>query len=389
MSSATTAAGTRNYKIWIPDGYQAGNHLPLVLMLHGCTQNPDDFAAGTQMNVYADQYKFFAVYPEQPSSANGSNCWNWFQPTDQTRDSGEPSILAKIVQDVSAQYGVRGDKIFAAGMSAGAAMTVIMGATYPDIFSGIAVSAGLEYRAGDNAATGVLAQQIGGPDPNMQGQLAFLEMDAFARRMPTIVFHGTLDVTVQHVNGEQVVQQWAQTNDFIDDGLDNDSIDAIADQTITGTVPNGGRTFTRSIYLDAQNRPLLEFWSVEMMRHAYSGGSSAGTYTDPTGPNASLETVRFFGLNLTTTAATTTLGGHVSESKGRGLPGVVLTLTGGNLTVPRHARTNSSGFYRFQSVPTGATYLITAAAKGRSFTAASQIINLTENFGQANFTAER
>lgn len=388
-NSTTTAAGTRNYKVWIPDGYTAGNALPLVLMLHGCTQNPDDFAAGTQMNVYADQYRFFAVYPEQPDTANGTKCWNWFEPASQTRNTGEPSIIAQIVRDVQTNYSIRNGKIFVAGMSAGAAMTVIMGATYPDIFSAIGVSAGLEYRAGDSAATGVLAQQIGGPNPNTQGRLAFLEMGARAHRMPTIVFHGTLDPTVQYVNGTQIVQQWAQTNDFIDDGLDNNSVNETADQTTTGTVPNGGKNYTRTIYNDAQNRPLLEFWSVDMMRHAWSGGSPAGSYTDATGPNASFEMVRFFGLNLAPTAAGATLGGRVSSAKGRGLPNATLTLTGGDLSAPLYARTNSFGYYRFPNVPTGATYVITISAKGFSFAAASQAFHLSEDYGQADFIAEQ
>ncbi len=389
-SSSTTAAGTRTYKVWIPTGYAAGNSLPMILMLHGCTQNPDDFAAGTQMNLYADQYKFFTVYPDQPDSANGTKCWNWFLPEDQTRDAGEPSIIAQVVRDVQTTYGIRRDKTFVAGMSAGAAMTVIMGAAYPDIFSAIGVSAGLEYRAGDSAATGVLAQQIGGPDPNTQGQLAFAEMGARAHRMPTIVFHGTLDVTVQYANGPQIIQQYAQTNDYIDDGIDNNSVDNTADQTMTGVAPvASGKTYTRSIYRDAQNRPLLEFWSVEQMRHAWSGGSSAGSYTDPTGPNASFEMVRFFNLNLAPTAADATISGRVSLARGRGLANVTLTLSGGDLTAPRYARTNAFGYYRFQAVPTGTTYVVSASSKQHSFAAPSQVVNLSADSTGVDFFAER
>lgn len=388
--SATNAAGTRAYKVWIPTGYAAGSQLPMILMLHGCTQNPDDFAAGTQMNNYADQYKFFTVYPDQPDSANGTKCWNWFLPEDQTRDAGEPSIIAQVVRDVQTTYGIRRDKTFVAGMSAGAAMTVIMGAAYPDLFSAIGVSAGLEYRAGDSAATGVLAQQIGGPDPNTQGRLAFVEMGVRAHRMPTIVFHGTLDLTVQYVNGPQIVEQYAQTNDYIDDGINNDSVNYVADQTTTGTVPvAGGKNYTRSVYNDALNRPLLEFWSVERMSHAWSGGSSVGSYTDPTGPNASFEMVRFFNLNLAPTAAGATISGRVALTKGRGLANVTLEILGGDLSAPRYARTNSFGYYRFQAVPTGATYVIAASSKRYSFGNSSQIVNLSADSTGVDFFAER
>lgn len=387
-ASATAAGGTRNYRVWIPDGYQTGSALPMILMLHGCTQNPNDFAAGTQMNLLADQYKFFAAYAEQPSSANGSNCWNWFLPEHQTRNSGEPSVLAQIVRDVQTNYAVRADRTFVAGISAGAAMTVILGAAYPDLFAAIGVAAGLEYRAGSDVLSGVIAQQLGGPDPNAQGQIAFAEMRSRARRMPLIVFHGTLDATVQPVNGAQVIAQWAQTNDFIDDGFDNDSVDNIADQIFTGTVPNGGRTYTRSIYADAEGRPLLEFWSVEMMRHAWSGGSSAGSYTDPTGPNASFEMVRFFNLNLTPTAAFASLGGRVADRKGNGLANVKITVAGGNLDAPRIERTNSFGYFQFKNLPAGATYVITAEARKFRFEPAAQVYNLTENFGGMIFTAE-
>lgn len=275
--TACNVSGCRNYKLWVPTNYSGSTPVPLVMMLHGCTQNPDDFAAGTQMNTLADANTFLVVYPEQPSSANASNCWNWFEVAHQSRGAGEPAILALIVQQIGSSYRVNPKRVYVAGMSAGAAMTVIMGATYPDIFAAIGVHSGLEYKAGTDLTSG----------------LAYLAMGKFERRMPTIVFHGTLDVTVQVVNGNQVLAQWAQTNDYADDGVDNQSVNDTPTQTTTGAVPNG-YSYTTTFYDDARGRPLMQKWMVKDMRHAWSGGSSAGSYTDSKGPNASQIMWNFF-----------------------------------------------------------------------------------------------
>lgn len=378
-ASVSNEFGSRAYKLWTPTNYQPGNPIPLILMLHGCSQNPDDFAAGTQMNLLADQYKFFAVYPEQPSSANGTSCWNWFLPEHQTRAAGEPALLAAVVAQVKNQNSVRSNRVFVAGMSAGAAMSVIMAATYPDVFAGVGASAGLEFQAANDLTSALLAQQVGGPDPNQQGQLAFAQMSSRARRMPTIVFHGSLDATVNNVNGSQIVEQWAQTNDLIDDQTDNNSVDAAADQTLTGTanVPNG-LNFTRRIYTDANNRALLEFWLVDMMRHSWSGGSSAGSYTEPRGPSASFEMVRFFGLNATATAAAAQISGRITNRRGKGLSRVRITLSGGDLTAPLAAHTNPFGFYRFRAVPTGASYILTVDLQRHTFAENARAVQLSE-----------
>lgn len=307
QGSVTSAAGTRAYKLWIPDSYNNKTPAPLVLMLHGCTQNPDDFAAGTRMNSVADANNFLVLYPEQPASANGARCWNWFEPAHQARGAGEPSLIAAVVNDVRTTHKVDDLRIYAAGMSAGAAMAVTMATAYPEIFSAIAVCAGLEYKAANNVATAFAAQASGGADPNIQGEQAYQAIIATPakvgrraftstvrrRLVRVIVFHGTLDLTVRSVNGDQVIAQWAQTDDLLDDGRDNDTVRNTPASTTNGTVPNG-YNFTRDIYTDATGKILLEKWLVQDMRHAWSGGSTAGTYTDPKGPDASTEIWRFF-----------------------------------------------------------------------------------------------
>jgi poly(hydroxyalkanoate) depolymerase family esterase len=297
--SVSNSSGARNYKLWVPKGYGNGTPLPLLLMLHGCTQTPDDFAAGTRMNSIADANRFLVVYPEQPSDANAYKCWNWFRPEHQSRGAGEPALLAAIVEQVRASYRVDGQRVYVAGISAGAAMAVICGVAYPDIFAAVGVHSGLQYKGATNLAEALAAQSKGaGPDPNQQGLLAYQAINSVrpgARRagVPVIIFQGLLDAAVNPANADWVVKQWAQTDDYLDDDSDNNTVDDRADATTNGTV-NGGYAYTKQVYNDAADRPLIEKWIVQGMKHAWSGGSAAGSYTDAKGPDASAEMWRFF-----------------------------------------------------------------------------------------------
>lgn len=307
QGTVTNAAGTRSYKLWVPERYDKKTKLPLVLMLHGCLQTPDHFAAGARMNEVADAYTFLVAYPEQPARANPYKCWNWFDPAHQARGAGEPSLLAAIVGDVRSTRNVDPKRVYAVGVSAGGAMVSIMGATYPELFSGLGICAGVEYKAATDVVGALAAQKSGGADPNLQGTQAYQSIvgaragtpasvsrrAAPARPVRVIVFHGALDTIVSPVNGDQVVEQWAQTNDLLDDTRDNNSVDGVADNTANGSVPNGHH-FTRYVYNNAAGKSLLEKWVVREMKHAWPGGSTAGTYTDPKGPNASAEIWRFF-----------------------------------------------------------------------------------------------
>jgi poly(hydroxyalkanoate) depolymerase family esterase len=290
--SFTNDYGSRNYKLYIPSGYK-GQSVPLVVMLHGCGQNPDDFAAGTKMNAIAERETFLAVYPEQSADANTNKCWNWFVPEHQEKGKGEPSIIAGITKEISSEYNVDKKHVNIAGMSAGGAMTVIVGAAYPDIYAAIGVGAGLEYKAAHDLISAVGAMETGGPDPDQQGGLAYLASNGVGRIVPTILFHGDTDLVVNVVNGHQTISQWAQTNDYADDGSNNDSIDDIADSVILGQVSDG-YSYKRSIYHDARGNEIMEKWIVETMGHDWSGGSPDGSHTDPKGPDASEEMIRFF-----------------------------------------------------------------------------------------------
>jgi poly(hydroxyalkanoate) depolymerase family esterase len=262
------------YKLYVPSSYR-GDPVPLILMLHGCKQNPNDFATGTRMNELAERSGFLVAYPEQNKRANGSNCWNWFESNHQGRDGGEPTLLAGIVGHVRKDYPVDSSRVFVAGLSAGAAMAIILGSTYPEIFKGVAAHSGLPLGAAHDVPSAFAA---------MQGRAA-----SRARRpssaVPTIVFHGDADHTVALSNAAKIVEQaflgYAASDTTLRKG-----------PPLTETL-NGKMTSTTR-YTDADGKVRVEEWVVQGGSHAWFGGSSDGTYTEASGPDASAEMVRFF-----------------------------------------------------------------------------------------------
>ena len=274
----TNSYGTLYYEGYVPSSYHAGTAVPLVVALHGCTQTTGDFAAGTRWNAQAEAQGFIVVYPQQNYYLNNALCWNWATWSNQFRGQGEPSLIAGITSTVRSSYTVNANRIHVTGISAGGAMTTIMAATYPDVFASASVSAGCEY-------DGYPCSTSGGQSPTTAGNEAYSAMGSYARTVPVQVFHGTSDSVIPVVNAGQVISQWAQTDDRASDGLDNNNIDDVADATATGTVP-GGRSWTRSTYKSSAGAVVLEKTLVTGMAHAWSGGCSCGSYTDPTGPDA-------------------------------------------------------------------------------------------------------
>ena len=268
-------AGTRSYKLYIPSSYH-GQAMPLVVMLHGCTQNPDDFAAGTQMNALAEEKECFVVYPAQTQGANSSRCWNWFNAIDQQRDQGEPSLIAGIAQQVIDEYPVNEREVFVAGLSAGGAMAVIVGTLYPDLFAAVGVHSGLPFASAQDLPS-ALAAMKGGAMPNAQRK-------APAGGVPIIVFHGDRDTTVNPRNGDELIAQGVRSQA---------GGKAAKAASIDGSVPNGHR-YTRTTHSQADGSPLGEYWVIHGAGHAWSGGSDSGSYTDGKGPDASREMLRFF-----------------------------------------------------------------------------------------------
>src|SRR6266545_2340884 len=292
------SSGSLEYKLWVTSGYRKEKSVPLVLMLHGCMQKAEELAALSGMNDLADKNNFLVVYPEQTATANPLRCWNWFDPKHQSRDAGEPSLVAAVIQDIRSSYSIDAKRVYVVGISAGGAMAVVMGATYPELFAGLGVIAGAEYKAGTTVEAGLAAMKSGGPDPNQQGLLAFeaiqKSVGGSKKRMPVIAFHGIKDPYMDPLNTDQLIAQWGQTNDYLDDGKDNDSVSIQSAKERKGAVPNG-YSFTKYSYNDNNGRLLLEKWMVEGLGHAWPGSPMANQFADPKGPNASAEMWRFFG----------------------------------------------------------------------------------------------
>jgi poly(hydroxyalkanoate) depolymerase family esterase len=270
--SFANKAGSRTYKLYVPSRY-IGEALPLLVMLHGCTQSPDDFAAGTRMNDLAEEQTFLVAYPAQAQSANASKCWNWFNGGDQLRDHGEPSLIAGITRQIVRDFPIERRRVYVAGLSAGGAAAAIMGMTYPDLYAGIGVHSGLACGAARDMPSAFAAMRQGAAPTGVTRRRG-------ESIVPTIVFHGDGDKTVNSVNGDQIIaQSRAATN--------------LATTISHGKAP-GGMSFTRTVQTDDSGQCMLEQWVLHGAGHAWSGGSTVGSYTDPRGPDASREMVRFF-----------------------------------------------------------------------------------------------
>lgn len=290
--SAGCDLGSRKYMLWVPAGYNPQAPSPLLMMLHGCRQKPAELAEISGVNAVADKHNFLVVYPEQTIKANLLRCWNWFEAKHQSRGVGEPAILAAVVKQVQLSHKVDPERVYVAGISAGAAMAVILGATYPDIFGAVGAVAGLEFGAADGVIAGLRAMQHGGPDPNRQGVLAFEAMSRAKngrRRMPIIVFQGTTDSVVHPLNADQLVTQWAVTNELLGAGNSSNQAAAVTRGRVTR-----GYTYQKHTHNDDAGRLLMEKWVVEGLGHAWPGSPVSAPYADPQGPDATGKMWRFF-----------------------------------------------------------------------------------------------
>jgi poly(hydroxyalkanoate) depolymerase family esterase len=286
--SYTGPAGGRSYKLYIPSGYTGKEAVPLVVMLHGCTQNPDDFAAGTSMNELAEKHTFLVAYPAQAQNANMQKCWNWFKASDQQRGQGEPAIIAGITRQVVEEYSVADGRVYVAGMSAGGAMAAIMGATYPDLYAAVGVHSGLAPGAAQDLASAFSAMRNGGASNRPQDGPS----GGFERSVPVIVFHGDRDTTVHPRNAEQLLAHYRTAEST--PGGRNAAGELVPPVAVRKRRVPDGHAYTRATQRDTEGRPVMEQWIVHGLGHAWSGGSSAGSYTDARGPDASAEMVRFF-----------------------------------------------------------------------------------------------
>lgn len=287
--------GNYPYFVYTPETYQVSGPVPLVIMLHGCTQTAADFATGTSMNLLAEQHGFVLLYPQQTSSSNYKRCWNWFLPANQQRGSGEPARIVGMAKSLlrnTARWKIDPARIYVTGLSAGACMAVILGATYPDVFAAIGIHSGLGYQSARDVKSAFQAMRRGGPDPQQQGLRAYTATGDCSRVMPTIVFHGTNDRTVAFVNGDQVVQQWMQTNRLASRGTYTADFHRPTHVT-SGQVLNG-YSYAVETWNASNGEEVQVYWKINGMGHGWSGGNPAGSHTEPRGPGVSEAMYNFF-----------------------------------------------------------------------------------------------
>ena len=273
--------GTLHYKLFVPAGLE-DKPAPLLLMLHGCTQSPDDFARGTRMNQLAQAQGYVVAYPAQPKGRNANKCWNWFRTEDQQRGRGEPALIAALTQHLLATHRLDARRVYIAGLSAGGAMAAVLADTYPDIFAAVGVHSGLPCGVARDLPSAMAAMK---PQPGMPSTGTPRQRSA---AVPTIVFHGDRDATVDPCNGAAVIAQSIGSQATAPAGAE-------ASDGTTERGSEGGRSYTRSVFRDPNGGVIAEQWVVHGGGHAWFGGDRSGSHADPAGPDASAHMLRFFG----------------------------------------------------------------------------------------------
>ena len=287
------SAGGLNYKLYVPQAAGPRGVLPLVVMLHGCSQDGTEISAVSGLNTLADRETFVALYPEESHAHHMNRCWRWFDPAHQKRDAGEPAIIKAMIDQVQLQHNTDPTRTYVAGLSAGGAMAAVLAAVYPDVFAAASSAAGMEFLAATNEIAAWQAMSLGGPDPLSIAPKIFKLMGDRPATMPMLVFHGTSDVTVNRKNGEQTLTQWVGANNLVLGALGKPQLPAKPTRTEKGQSP-GGRTFTTFAYDETPGNVLVEGVFVDGMGHAWPGGASGHKYSDPTGPDATARLWSFF-----------------------------------------------------------------------------------------------
>ncbi|MBK1719397.1 alpha/beta hydrolase family esterase [Thiocystis violacea] len=268
--------GRLDYKLYVPVRGACARFdeaRPLILMLHGCGQDADQFAILTRMNVIADEMGFLVLYPTQARAANGAGCWNWPLIEHQKPDQGEPSLLAGMTRRVMASHGIDRRRVYVAGLSAGGVMAMTLAATHPDLFAAVGVHSGLPHASAQDALSALTCLRQGPTAPGCR-----------IPPRPAIVFHGDADTTVHPMNAVGVIEQALGARPDASDGRI---------RSAEGRVP-GGYAYTRTDYLDARGASRAELWLVHGGGHGWFGGHPLGAFAQPLGPDASREMARFF-----------------------------------------------------------------------------------------------
>ena len=288
------------YRLYIPPSHPA-RPMPLLLLLHGCTQDATDFATGTAMNGVADENGIAVLYPSQTASANANKCWNWFEPAHQKRGAGEPAALSAMTRKVISEHALDPRRVFVAGMSAGGAMAIVLGEQYPELFAAVGIHSGLPSGVASNVMQALSAMK-GGSNPVISRRPpSFTEgvADSISNRVqPTIVFHGAQDQTVDDANARAIVSDCLERALEAGEHITSESRQPVAGMHAVTVTTHRGSAHRGSTDRSNTQRVICEYWHLHSAGHRWSGGNPAGTHTDASGPNASAEMVRFFLSNV-------------------------------------------------------------------------------------------
>ena len=280
--------------VHVPRGLDPSVPAPMVVMLHGCTQDPSSFAAATAMNDTADRHGFVVMYPGQPRGRNPQGCWNWFAAEHQQLGVGEPELIAGMARALlteESRQTVDRRRMFVAGLSSGGAMALILAVCYPDLFAAVAVHSGLPYRAADNLGTAYAAMGGAINTPGADGEAIHAAMGQHVRPVPGLVIHGMADRTVAPQNSRHILGQLMHANHLAAPSCAHDPARPTASQR--GRVA-GGLSYTHNRWTDADGTLMHASIDIDGLGHAWSGGVAGGSYTDPRGPSASESIWAFF-----------------------------------------------------------------------------------------------
>lgn len=277
-------SGSRSYRLYVPE--ELPQRPALVVMLHGCTQDAADFAAGTRMDEHARVRGFLALYPEQTSEHHPQKCWQWYDEAHQRADAGEPALLAAMVRRVAEERGADPERVYLAGISAGGSMAWVLAVTHPGLFAKVAVHSAVPYGVATDVNGALAALQAGAGDPSRAVERIVAAAAGAPRLPPALVLHGAADPVVRPINGDEGACLWAEAMG----GADGSRALVRREDELE----EGGRRVRRVRWAAADGAVAVEGWRIEGLGHAWSGGSPDGSYTDPEGPDATARIVEFF-----------------------------------------------------------------------------------------------
>ncbi len=287
--------GTRTYKVYVPKTLIKNKKSPVVVMLHGCQQNAQDFATGTRIEKWADKEKFIALFPEQNISYNSFKCWNWIIPGYNSR-SGESQSIIEILDAVITNFNGDKNKVFAAGMSAGASMVNILGNCYPERFKALASHDGTQFYSSymglDFAEVVLSGASVPSAIAARIGHACSQFIKERPKKMPIIIFHGMRSPLMSPMHAFQVESEFKAFNDYLDNDIRDNSYFLEKDvENIPDTKTYGYNLYTTT---DNDHEVIIERYMINDLSHGWSGGVDNLPYNDPKGPDASAFIFKFF-----------------------------------------------------------------------------------------------